>query len=33
MPVALDTSALIAAEKSGRFEDNLPRGESGPLKL
>src|SRR3954462_5610559 len=31
MPVALDTSVLIEAEKVGSFEAVLPRGEKGPL--
>ena len=31
MPVALDTSVLIEAEKAGNFESILPRGEKGPL--
>jgi predicted nucleic acid-binding protein len=31
MPVALDTSALIEAEKTGSFEHVLPPAESGPF--
>src|SRR5436309_15967523 len=31
MPVAIDTSALIAAEKRGSFDQIIPRGESGPF--
>src|SRR5438874_567887 len=31
MPVAIDTSVLIEAEKVGSFEHVLPRKESGPF--
>jgi|ERR1043166_5324504 predicted nucleic acid-binding protein len=31
MPVALDTSVLIEAEKAGNFESILPRAEKGPV--
>jgi predicted nucleic acid-binding protein len=31
MPVAIDTSILIEAEKAGSFEHILPQDESGPF--
>lgn len=31
MPVALDTSALVEAEKAGSFESVLPRGQVEPF--
>jgi predicted nucleic acid-binding protein len=33
MPAAIDTSALIEAEKLGNFEAVLPRQESGPFYI
>lgn len=33
MPVAIDTSVLIEAEKLGDFETLLPRDESGPFYI
>lgn len=33
MPVAIDTSALVEAEKLGSFEAILPRDESGPFYI
>ncbi len=33
MPVAIDTSALVEAEKLGSFEAILPRNESGPFYI
>jgi hypothetical protein len=30
MPVAIDTSVLISAEKQGDFDDVLPENEEGP---
>jgi predicted nucleic acid-binding protein len=33
MPVAIDTSVLIAAEKQGNFERLLPENEPGPYYI
>jgi len=33
MPVAIDTSVLISAEKQGGFEQLLPEGEEGPYYI
>lgn len=33
MPVAIDTSVLISAEKQGAFEHLLPEGEEGPYYI
>ncbi|MFO1477020.1 MAG: PIN domain-containing protein [Verrucomicrobiota bacterium] len=33
MPVAIDTSVLISAEKQGDFEALLPEGEEGPYYI
>ena len=33
MPVAIDTSVLIAAERSGSFDDLLPSDEDGPYYI
>jgi predicted nucleic acid-binding protein len=33
MPVAIDTSVLIAAEKQGDFEALLPESENGPFYI
>jgi len=33
MPVAIDTSVLIEAEKLGNFEAVLPRDENGPYYI
>ena len=33
MPVAIDTSALVEAEKLGSFDAILPRNESGPFYI
>lgn len=33
MPVAIDTSVLVEAEKLGNFEALLPRDESGPFYI
>ena len=33
MPVAIDTSVLISAEKQGDFDRLLPEGEEGPYYI
>ena len=33
MPVAIDTSVLICAEKTGDFESLLPENEDGPYYI
>jgi predicted nucleic acid-binding protein len=33
MPVAIDTSVLISAEKQGDFDDVLPENEEGPYYI
>lgn len=33
MPVAIDTSVLISAEKQGHFENLLPENEDGPYYI
>ena len=33
MPVAIDTSALVEAEKLGSFDAILPRNEAGPFYI
>ena len=33
MPVAIDTSILISAEKQGNFDDLLPENEEGPYYI
>jgi predicted nucleic acid-binding protein len=33
MPVAIDTSVLVQAEKLGNFEALLPRGDTGPFYI
>jgi predicted nucleic acid-binding protein len=33
MPVAIDTSVLIAGEKQGDFDALLPKGEEGPFYI